>query len=56
MEFSIKKIVRTNQQRKSDFEGLILIGSNISLQMEPNKNPRKICKSQEQGTMASYQL
>ena len=56
MEFSIQNNIRTNQERESDFEGLILIGSKISLQMEPTKNPRKMCRSQDQGTMGSYQF
>ena len=56
MDFSIQNNFRTNQERKSDFEGLILIGSKISLQMDPTKNLRKMCKSQDQGTMGSYQF
>jgi hypothetical protein len=53
MDFSIQNNFRTNQERKSDFEGLILIGSKISLQMDPTKNLRKI---QDQGTMGLYQF
>ena len=60
MEFSIQKNLRTNQERvqerKSDSKGLIIIGSKISFQMEPTKTPRKMCKSQDQDTMGSYQF
>ena len=56
MDFSIQKYLRTSRERKSDFKRLILIGSKISLQMEPTKNLRKMCKIQDQGTMGSYQF
>ena len=56
MDFSIQKYLRTSRERKSDFKRLILIGSKISLQKEPPKTPRKMCKIQDQGTMGSYQF
>ena len=56
MEFLIQKNLRTNQGRKSDSKGLIIIGSKISFQMEPTKPPRKMCKIPDQGTMGSYQF